>query len=67
MKYQALRPHFFSVGGLGVVGWGVVGGGWLVVGLVGGGGGGVGMVMGWVVAAVLVRDVVGGGQRVGSV
>ena len=33
MKYQALRPHFFSVGGWcwvvgdGVVGYGVVGGG----------------------------------------
>ena len=45
MKYQALRPHFFSVGG-----WGVVVG-WVGVGVCG----------------VLVRDVVGGGQRVGSV
>ena len=28
MKYQALRPHFFSMGGWGVVGWG-----WWWVGL----------------------------------
>ena len=45
MKYQALRPHFFSVGRWGVVGWwdggGVGGGRW--------------------VSGVLVRDVVGGG------
>ena len=39
MKYQALKPHFFSVGGWW---WGQV-------------------------CSVLVRDVVGGGQRVGSV
>ena len=36
MKYQALRPQFFSMGGWGVVGWGWwVGGngvGWVVVG-----------------------------------
>ena len=43
MKYQALRPHFFSVGG-----WGMV--------KRGGGG----------VHGVLVRDVVGGGGRVGG-
>ena len=47
MKYQALRPQFFSVGGSGVVGlvvaWGVVGG---RVGCGGVGSGGVGVV-GW--------------------
>ena len=42
MKYQALRPQFFSMGGWGVVGQVVVG--WVVV--VWGGGGRVG---GWVV------------------
>ena len=37
MKYQALRPQFFSMGGWGVVGWG----GWVVGwGLVVGGGDG---------------------------
>ena len=35
MKYQALRPHFFSMVGWGVVGWGgEVGGGVEVVGWV---------------------------------
>ena len=38
MKYQALRPHFFSVVGWGIMGWGGV------VGLDGGGGGGGGWV-----------------------
>ena len=33
MKYQALRPQFFSVGGWGVVGWVL---GWVVVGSGGG-------------------------------
>ena len=37
MKYQALRPKFFSVGGLAVVGWVVVV--WVGRGGVGGGGG----------------------------
>ena len=48
MKYQALRPHFFSMGG--VVGGGVGGGG--VAGEVGGGwvdGGVGGGMVGWVV------------------
>ena len=65
MKYQAFRPHFFSVGGwwggvdgVGVVGWEWWGGGWW-------GGGGVGSVGGGV-HGVLVRDVVGGGGRVSS-
>ena len=55
MKYQALRPQFFSVGGWGVMGPVVVG--WLEVGRgggcrVGGGvgwGGGGGRVVGWLV------------------
>ena len=49
MKYQALRPHFFSMDGWG--GWWGEGGGWVVV---------------WVGVGVLVRDVVGGGERVGG-
>ena len=48
MKYQALRPQVFSVGGLGVVGLVVVG--WVGVGVVGWGlGVGKGGVIGWVV------------------
>ena len=49
MKYQVLRPHFFSMVGWWVVGWG--------------GGGGLGWMWG---ACVLVRDVVGGGGRMGG-
>ena len=52
MKYQALRPHFFSMGW-----WGWWGGG---VGFGVGGGGGVGWVGGGV-CGVLMRDVVDGG------
>ena len=61
MKYQALRPHFFSVGGWGWwgggsgVGWGLVGGMGVLVGGMGG-----------VVHGVLMRDVVGGGGRLGG-
>ena len=62
MKYQALRPKFFSMGGWRVVGQVVVG--WVVVGKGGGsrvGGGGVGVV-GWVVVGVQ-----SGGGLVGGV
>ena len=52
MKYQALRPHFFSVGG-----WVGVGGGIRGCQFGGRGGG---------VLGVLVRDVVGDGGRVGG-
>ena len=55
MKYQALRPHFFSMGGLG--GGGVRGCGVRLYA--------VGWVGGWV-HGVLVWDVVGGGGRVGG-
>ena len=56
MKYQALRPHLFSVGG-----WGWWSGWWGGGGFCqGGGGGGVRWVDGGV-CGVLVRDVVGGG------
>ena len=63
IKYQALKPIFFSVGGWGVVGqvvvgWVGVGRGGVVVGWVGVGRGGV--VVGWV---GLGR---GGGSRVGG-
>ena len=66
MKYQALRPYFFSVGRWRKVGWG-----WWWWGM-GGGVGGVGVLVGWGYwggwwCGVLVRVVVGGGQRVGSV
>ena len=68
MKYQALRPHFFSMVG----GWRVLGVGWWV------GGGGVvasgvgwcmvvvvwGWVCGWILVGWVVR--VGGGGVVGS-
>ena len=53
MKYQPLRPQFFSMGG-----WGVVG--WLVVWWVGLGVGRGGVVVGW------VRVSRGGGGRVGG-
>ena len=44
MKYQALRPQFFSMGGWGVVGWML---GWQGGGVGGGGVGVVGCVVGW--------------------
>ena len=53
MKYQALRPQFFSVGRWGVVEWVVVG--WVGVGVVGGWGW-----VGWVVVGLGGR-VFGGG------
>ena len=74
MKYQALRPHFFSmVGGWGWWGRGDgMGGGW-VGWWWGMGGGGVGVMgkvvvvcVGFGVHGVLVRDVVGDGGAMGG-
>ena len=61
MKYQALRPHFFSVGGVG--GGGIGRDGWWGRGGEVGDGRGTG---GGGVSSVLVRDVVAGGGRLGS-
>ena len=56
MKYQALRPQFFSKGGWGWIGWGGGGVGRGGGGRVGGGGDGVG----WVEVGAEWWSVVGG-------